>query len=572
MSIMFGVRRSANEMVGEPELHRMSLATARYAPDGSNIYVAGRMGMGYQPYHTHARSTLDPDPTKDGYGNVVVVDGRLDNYEELRNSLGLADPGVSESSIILTAFSRWGEGCFSKFIGEWALALWSAKDELIYLSRDHAGTRTLYFSHTGGRLTWSTHLETLISDPHSFDIDKDYARRYIASIHLGSLTPYRGVHAVAAAQYIVVGESDFAVRYHWECSEREHIAYRTDTEYGERFLSLLGQSVARRTGLGAPIIAQLSGGMDSSTIVCMSDRLRRGVDPSAPLLDTISFYDDTEPSWNEKPFYSVVEARRGKRGTHIPMSLSTRSFLPSGGIHGTYLLPGADTSAIEMESIVNAGVGDRGYRVIISGIGGDEVLGGSPDPFPELASLLFSGDCIALVRKAVEWCLVRQTTLLKLLLKTLSFATTLRLHPSAAYATEAPPWIPLKGTIAEEDRRLEDTILRGRINDTPNDICNRIAWRAALETLPTLFPEFLSRYEYRYPFLDRDLVEYAFSIPRDQLVRPGRRRYLMRQALANIVPTEIIERKRKAFVSQPAIVVARCTRCREIRLRRGAGR
>ena len=58
MSIMFGVRRSANEIVGETELHGMSLATARYVPDGSNFYVAGRMGMGYQPYSTHAGQRL----------------------------------------------------------------------------------------------------------------------------------------------------------------------------------------------------------------------------------------------------------------------------------------------------------------------------------------------------------------------------------------------------------------------------------------------------------------------------------------------------------------------------------
>jgi asparagine synthase (glutamine-hydrolysing) len=68
-----------------------------------------------------------------------------------------------------------------------------------------------------------------------------------------------------------------------------------------------------------------------------------------------------------------------------------------------------------------------------------------------------------------------------------------------------------------------------------------------METLPHLFPQLLFRVEYRYPFLDRDLVEFLFSIPPEQLLRPGRRRSLMRRALVNIVPHEILERRRKAF-------------------------
>jgi asparagine synthase (glutamine-hydrolysing) len=68
-----------------------------------------------------------------------------------------------------------------------------------------------------------------------------------------------------------------------------------------------------------------------------------------------------------------------------------------------------------------------------------------------------------------------------------------------------------------------------------------------METLPHLFPQLLVRPEYRYPFLDKDLVNYLFSIPREQILRPGRRRSLMRRALAHIVPAEVLERRRKAY-------------------------
>jgi asparagine synthase (glutamine-hydrolysing) len=81
----------------------------------------------------------------------------------------------------------------------------------------------------------------------------------------------------------------------------------------------------------------------------------------------------------------------------------------------------------------------------------------------------------------------------------------------------------------------------------PHSLENALTWWEIMETLPHLFPQILFRPEYRYPMLDKDLVEYLFSIPPEQLVRPGRRRFMMRRALAGIVPSEILERKRKAF-------------------------
>jgi asparagine synthase (glutamine-hydrolysing) len=87
-----------------------------------------------------------------------------------------------------------------------------------------------------------------------------------------------------------------------------------------------------------------------------------------------------------------------------------------------------------------------------------------------------------------------------------------------------------------------------RFGFSPSAISNGLSWWTIMETLPHLRPSILTRYEYRYPYLDRDLVDFLLRIPREQLVRPGRRRSLMRRALKNIVPAEILERRRKAFL------------------------
>lgn len=560
MSIVFGVVRVQGENATEEELLRMCSATSAYAPDGTFLRVSGRVGMVFQPYHTHTRSVGASEPVIDTAGNMVVFDGRLDNHKDLISALGIPACGSADPAIILCAFSRWGENCFSKLIGEWALALWSELDSRLYLARDHAGTRSMYFSNDGGELRWSTYLETLITTQSTWSFNKRYLHHFICAEPTQSAAPYDGIHAVAPAQYIIFGNSSIVKNVHWECSERLHLRCTSENEYVEGFLSHLNNAVARRSSPGDPVVAQLSGGMDSSAIVCISDHLRRSECSFAPLLDTISFYDDAEPNWNEYPYFSAVEAQRGKSGLHIPLSFSQNSFLPAGGEYGTYLVPGADSCYLERELTLKSAIGDRGYRVVLSGHGGDEVLGGNPDPFPDLASALVSGDGYALIQKSIQWSLQKRTTLLHILSQTVAFTTKLYRDPVSAYSLCVPPWLLRNRDYEDRPYASDQVSYRGKSNRSPNDICNRVAWHSALTTLPNHFPEYLARYEYRYPLLDRDLVDFVFSLPREQVVRPGRRRYLMRKALQGIVPTEILERKRKAFIATSPIIALRFAR------------
>jgi asparagine synthase (glutamine-hydrolysing) len=336
--------------------------------------------------------------------------------------------------------------------------------------------------------------------------------------------------------------------------------YATDAEYEEHFLSLFRRSVARRIGPGAPILAQLSGGMDSSSIVCMSDRIREehGAAPDN-LLDTISYFDESEPNWDEQPYFSVVEARRRKIGIHLSISAPHRTFAPPGLQVGmTARLPGIDRYAIERERQFEAAVADRQYRVILSGIGGDELLGGVPTPLPELADYLISCRPHKLISKALEFCLIDRTPLLYMLGETASYSVRTCI-PSRVNSAHIPPWVSCR------HKHISD-LLRGDLSSqvpwfdfAPSRIENGHTWWQMLETLPHLYPSALSHYEYRYPYLDRDLVDFLHRIPREQLVRPGRRRSLMRRALADIVPAEVLERPRKAsLIRGPIVSLQRC--------------
>jgi len=552
MSIICGILPGGQEAVHESQLLTLTTATSEFAPDGSFIRTNGRIGMAFQPFYTHQRSYLEAIPVTNERGDMVAVDGRLDNYSELSTRLNLT--GASDSTIILAAFEKWGSNCFSYFVGQWAIAIWSHLDESLYLARDHAGGRTLYFQESNGGLLWSTFLESFFAPGTKHSLDEGYIARYLACERIGDLTPYKGIRAVLPAHYIRFSRQRFDCVPHWQWMVKGEIHYREHSQYREQFLSLLSQSVERNTGAGGPILAELSGGIDSSGIVCVSDRLRRESSAdSADLLDTVSYYDDGDPDWDELPYISAIEQQRSKRGLHLALPLIGAEIEPSPRKH---LLPGSDKATHNNELTLAHYARLKGFRTILSGFGGDELLGGVASALPELADYLISGRVVMLGHQMLSWCLVQRTPIWQMTWKTLRFAFD-QYHRPQQSTHDVPPWYTpqLRSAIRSCPDLLSSEC--SRLGFLPSKIDNGDTWWTMLETLPHLQPGSCYRPEYRYPYLDRDLVEFLFRVPCKVLLQPGRRRCLMRDALRGIVPDLVLERRRKGRRSRSVLVALR---------------
>jgi asparagine synthase (glutamine-hydrolysing) len=555
MSIIFGIRQAEGQAVETRQVLDLADDTKRYALDGTSVRAKNRIGMGFQPNHSHQRSILESQPVVDERNNMLTLDGRLDNHKELCELIGIQDCDTPDSLIVLAAFARWGEGCFSRFVGDWALALWWHEDRSLYLARDHAGTRTLYFQMCHDRVVWATHLETFFSLQGAYELDRNYAVTYLSGQITRHRTPYLGISSVMPAQYVLVKERSIVLKSHWEPNAGYSIKYKTDREYEEHFLALFEQAVERRTGLNDPVLCELSGGMDSSSIVCMSDRIRRKI-PAVDIVDTVSYYDNSEPGWDEKAYFTLMEAKRGKWGIHLESSFRSRTFNPPDIVRAIYLLPGADGDSIEREAKFSAAIRGRDYRVIISGIGGDELMGGVPTPTPELADYLISLQLTTLFTRGLQWCCSTRTPFAKAIFDTVRFSLNLYCAPKLAGGPAPPPWIQADLTKELRDRVSAtgyDAMIT-RLRKSPAELNAANVWAVLTETLPHKDPRFSARLEYRYPYLDRQLVTYLFSIPRDQLLRPGERRSLMRRALGDILPAEILARRRKASPNRGPLV------------------
>src|SRR5208337_2935747 len=190
------------------------------------------------------------------------------------------------------------------------------------------------------------------------------------------------------------------------------IRYRSDGDYEEHFRTVFAESVRRRLRSDVPVMAELSGGMDSSSIVCMADSLlARGL-ADTPRLDTLSFFDEDEPNWNERPYFEKVEEKRGVTGCHIEVSAQEQVIFES---HGFTVSPGVNLCPSQRTKAVAELLISHGSRIVLSGTGGDEVLGGVPTPVPELSDLLAEARFRTLFHQLKIWALQKRKPWLHLI-------------------------------------------------------------------------------------------------------------------------------------------------------------
>lgn len=549
MSILLGHFEHGQSELPSDLLTGRARIAQQYA-DGEGLgVIRDGVAMRVLPYASHARDGMRLGLVEGAAGEILSFDGRLDNFEELAGLCGVQASQVSDADLALAVYTRFGEESFARLTGDWALCLWSRRQRRLLLARDHAGTRTLYYAMRSGGMAWSSLLDDLVTDIG--ELSEAYATRYLSCRYTEHFTPYNHVFAVRPGHAVVVeGETLREVR-HWSPLVSGSIAYAKDREYQDHLRWLFERAVTRRTGEGAPILAQLSGGMDSSSIVCMSDYIRRRGTPGAELLDTISFFDDSERTLDDKRYFTAVEASRGKRGIHLDTAFAHRTFEPVSPERGRYLLPGGDSCSYERERALQALIAGRGYRSVLSGIGGDEVLGGVPTPFAELGDLLANASLATFVRRAYDWSLPTRTPLIRTVAEAVKFSRGVRKRDRADIKP-VPNWLSPQLRDAFVATPLPFALDR---HASVSRLGNAWAWCAILETLPHAFPNILTRFEYRYPFLDKDLVEFLFRIPREQILRPGRNRDLMKRTLGPLLPEQVLHRKSKGFVQRAPMVV-----------------
>ena len=551
MSVQFGLWNFDHAIVGPRQVEDIKATLAPYASEGVTEYSGGEIHLLHFPFHVTPESEQETQPFLTRSGQVLLWDGRLDNRQELIGLLGPELQGAfSDAGIASAALERWGQEGLAKLVGDWALSLWNPRERSILLAKDFLGARSLYCSIQKQSFTWCTLIDPLIfPEKRSFCLEEEYLAGWLSQFPGTHLTPFAGIRSVPPSSYLVFRPTASTVRQYWNFDPGKKISYRNDCEYEEHFRTVFGESVRRRLRSASPVLAELSGGMDSSSIVCMADALRGRGFTEAARLDTISYYDDSEPNWKESPFFESVEQQRGRAGHHVALDFRNH-WHPVFDQTIFAATPGSGINLSENAEYA-AHIRSGRYRVLLQGIGGDEVLGGVPTPLPEIADLLRAGHMRTFLSQLIAWALASRRPALYLLADTIRQFLP---HVFARNSSPPPAWLRPQ-FVKRNAKALNAFGHRFRIFGVSTSFqANLAALDALRRQVASMGVSPLIGLERRYPYLDRDLLEFLYAIPREQIVRPNQRRSLMRRALVGIVPAEILNRRRKAFIARAPLV------------------
>lgn len=557
MSVQFGRWNFEGNAPTSDYIEKVSGTLAPYGPDSNESYSKDGVKILYRALRTTKESHREAQPHVSASGAVITWDGRLDNrgelISELRDSLTNRSTDVS---IVAATYEKWGANCFARLIGDWALSIWNPTQRSLLLAKDPIGTRHLYYLIEEDHVTWCTILDPVVLfEDGTFSICEEYIAGWFSMFPAAHLTPCVDIHSVPPSSSVLLRPGKHIVTKYWDFDPDKRIRYRTDAEYEEQFRTVFAKAVQRRLRSDCPVLAELSGGRDSSSIVCMADTVIAQGAAETPRLDTISFYDDSEPNWNERPYFTRVEEKRGRTGWHINVGVQDLKeklqpeilefakdrFVPTPGCDGR--------TSPQIRMCLDL----QGNRVVLSGIGGDEIMGGVPTPVPELEDLLARAHFGRLAHQLKVWALENKKPWFHLF-----FEAARRFFPPALVDVpkDSRPAAWLRSNFVKHYRAaLTGYPSRVKLfGDLPSFQENVGTIDALRRQLAQVALPFEPPFEKRYPYLDRDLLEFMFAIPREQLVRPTQRRSLMRRALVGTVPDEILNRKSKAVGGRAQMV------------------
>ena len=547
MSGIGGVFNFDGAPVNDEILTALAQGLAARGPDGGNNIKAGSVGMVYRAFHTNRESRLERQPLMARFGHVLCWDGRLDNREELIALLSDELRGDhTDAAIVMAGYLKWGLNCFSKIIGDFVLSLWDPSVQSVILARDAIGSRDLYYQVNQHRILWASDLKLLVEQAGvEMEVSDDYVAGYLTRLPEPWQTPFKHIDAVAPAHAAIVHNGQLKTQRIWGLNPNVEIRYQSDGEYEEHFRELFQQAVKCSLQADGPVWADLSGGLDSSSIVCVADRLIKSGETQATKLRTVSCIRDESPSSNETKFIRTIEDYVGVNGNHLPESefpvFNLTGYKPSA-------IPNALDLFFSYHRKVNELMLQDGARVRLCGNGGDEILNSVPDPASELTDLIKQGSVVQLHRRLRAWGRDRKKPYMKLLWYDgilPSLPRRLQVKLGHTNVRRLPDWFEqdfVKRTNLP-DLMLGPTDTFGFVR--PSSRAQSINFLCAVREFSAGYVRVLQDVDIRLPMLHRPLVEFMQAIPRNQRIRLGETRSLQRRALNGLVPPEVLRRKGK---------------------------
>lgn len=280
MSGIAGIYQLDGRPANTELIKQMIRSLAHRGPDAAGNWHDGAIALAHCMLHTTPESLLEVQPLQDETGDAVIIfDGRIDNRSDLKALLlskGFAARTDTDAELVLEAYMCWGVGCPAKILGDFAFAIWDGRKRLLFCARDPMGIKPLYYYVDGKKFLFSSEIQALLKDttihiaPNLLFISQymngDFPER--------TTTLYRDIYKIPSAHYMVIDNGGIVrIERYCDISPKETIRYKTPQEYTNHFRDLFQEAVRCRLRVNGPVGILLSGGLDSSSIVCTGKML-----------------------------------------------------------------------------------------------------------------------------------------------------------------------------------------------------------------------------------------------------------------------------------------------------------
>jgi asparagine synthase (glutamine-hydrolysing) len=295
--------------------------------DGFGVWRNGPVAIGHAKLETTPEAAAERSPFVDeASGLVLSMDGRVDNRDELAaelNSHGHRICTGTDAEIVLRAWQYWGAEAPARVIGDFAFALWDAPKRTLFCARDPLGVKGFYYFDGPGFFLCASELHQLFQDPRVVRRPNEPA---IADILVRTPvdrkeTLFEGVRRLEPAHYLNVSARGVEGRRYYDLDPSREIVYRSDDEYSGHFFSLFKEAVQCRLRSVKGVASELSGGLDSSAIVCLTEQLRHDGEVQLQNFETFTVRFQTGPA-AETEYVEEVLNKYPHRHTYLPPGMA----------------------------------------------------------------------------------------------------------------------------------------------------------------------------------------------------------------------------------------------------------
>jgi asparagine synthase (glutamine-hydrolysing) len=536
-------------------IERMTATLVHRGPDAEGFHIGPDVGLGFRRLAIIDLATGDQPVSNETKTVLVVFNGEIYNYRELRRTLleaGHEFRSEGDSEVLAHLYEERGMDMVHDLRGMFAFALWDAEKRELLLARDRAGEKPLYFTDgiPGGGFGFASEMKALLAAGVNTDPNFDALAEYLFHLYIPApRTAFACISKLPPGHFLRYRDREMHIERYWE--PRFAPVDRTEAEHVDGLREHVFDAVHSRLVADVPIGAFLSGGIDSSSVVAAM----RATHDQPVHTFTITF--EGHEHYDESEAARATARHFGTDHHELRARLDGPELLPE--IVDSFDEPFGNATAALVKAL-SAATSEH-VKVVLTGDGADELFFG----YPRYRGLQLADRYRRLTPRALRRVLARMSDLIPESTEGWHTARRAREFLGTGGMTSADAYVQWIGYFTEgqletlltpelEARANQASrFIRRLLGESPHPGLNEVS-RAELQSfLPFNVLEYADKMsmahslELRAPFVDHKLVDYVGTMPAELKLRRGQSKWALRQALRQDLPTDVLRRPKRGL-------------------------